>query len=122
VQSLDASPDDGDRYMSGLLAAKVFHSRGAALLAAMPARILLLAPITPDDGRTEDDDGLGKTAIDADHQPVDPQSRASRLRRATRVPAPAGACPQKRGVCTRVYTTTPKKAEFGVCARSPRSA
>ena len=21
--------------------------------------------------------------------------------------------PQKRGVCTRVYTTTPKKAEFG---------
>ena len=22
------------------------------------------------------------------------------------------ACPQKRGVCTRVYTTTPKKAEL----------
>ena len=26
----------------------------------------------------------------------------------TKVPALA-ACPQKRGVCTRVYTTTPKK-------------
>ena len=26
----------------------------------------------------------------------------------TKVPA-MGACPQKRGVCTRVYTTTPKK-------------
>ena len=23
------------------------------------------------------------------------------------------ACPQKRGVCTRVYTTTPKETEFG---------
>ena len=23
------------------------------------------------------------------------------------------ACPQKRGVCTRVYTTTPKEAELG---------
>ena len=23
------------------------------------------------------------------------------------------SCPQRRGVCTRVYTTTPKKAEFG---------
>ena len=22
-------------------------------------------------------------------------------------------CPQKRGVCTRVYTSTPKEAEFG---------
>ena len=22
------------------------------------------------------------------------------------------SCPQRRGVCTRVYTTTPKKAEF----------
>jgi small subunit ribosomal protein S12 len=26
----------------------------------------------------------------------------------TKAPA-LGACPQKRGVCTRVYTTTPKK-------------
>jgi len=24
------------------------------------------------------------------------------------------SCPQKRGVCTRVYTTTPKKAKFGI--------
>ena len=23
------------------------------------------------------------------------------------------SCPQKRGVCTRVYTTTPKKPKFG---------
>ena len=23
------------------------------------------------------------------------------------------ACPQRRGVCTRVYTTTPKKLEVG---------
>lgn len=29
-------------------------------------------------------------------------------RNKTNVPA-MGACPQKRGVCTRVYTTTPKK-------------
>lgn len=29
-------------------------------------------------------------------------------RRKTNVPA-LGQCPQKRGVCTRVYTTTPKK-------------
>ena len=28
------------------------------------------------------------------------------------VPALA-ACPQRRGVCTRVYTTTPKKPELG---------
>jgi small subunit ribosomal protein S12 len=26
-----------------------------------------------------------------------------------KVPALEGRCPQKRGVCTRVYTTTPKK-------------
>ena len=24
------------------------------------------------------------------------------------------SCPQKRGVCTRVYTTTPQKAKFSV--------
>jgi len=30
----------------------------------------------------------------------------------SKVPALAGS-PQKRGVCTRVYTTTPKKTEFG---------
>ena len=35
------------------------------------------------------------------------QGRAKRLKRNT-VPALRGA-PQKRGVCTRVYTTTPKK-------------
>ncbi len=29
-------------------------------------------------------------------------------RRINKVPA-LGACPQRRGVCTRVYTTTPKK-------------
>ncbi|RMH44135.1 MAG: 30S ribosomal protein S12 [Gammaproteobacteria bacterium] len=31
-----------------------------------------------------------------------------RVRKKTNVPA-LEACPQKRGVCTRVYTTTPKK-------------
>jgi small subunit ribosomal protein S12 len=30
----------------------------------------------------------------------------------SKVPA-LEACPQKRGVCTRVYTTTPEEAEFG---------
>jgi small subunit ribosomal protein S12 len=30
------------------------------------------------------------------------------VRKKTTVPA-LGGCPQKRGVCTRVYTTTPKK-------------
>ena len=30
------------------------------------------------------------------------------------------ASPQKRGVCTRVYTTTPKKAELRSCARCAR--
>ena len=29
----------------------------------------------------------------------------------TKVPA-MESCPQKRGVCTRVYTTTPKKAQL----------
>ena len=29
----------------------------------------------------------------------------------TKVPA-MESCPQKRGVCTRVYTTTPKKQKF----------
>ena len=33
----------------------------------------------------------------------------------TKVPA-LGASPQKRGVCTRVYTTTPKKPN-SACAR-----
>ena len=28
--------------------------------------------------------------------------------------------PQKRGVCTRVYTTTPKKAEFGTYGKVAR--
>ena len=27
--------------------------------------------------------------------------------------AALSSCPQRRGVCTRVYTTTPKKAKFG---------
>ena len=35
------------------------------------------------------------------------RSRAKQVKR-NKVPALA-ACPQKRGVCTRVYTTTPKK-------------
>ena len=36
--------------------------------------------------------------------------RKGRTERKARTPSPAlKACPQKRGVCTRVYTTTPKK-------------
>ena len=36
--------------------------------------------------------------------------RKPRVLRATRTKVPAlQSCPQKRGVCTRVYTTTPKK-------------
>ncbi len=36
--------------------------------------------------------------------------RRGRDRRASKTKAPAlESCPQKRGVCTRVYTTTPKK-------------
>jgi len=31
------------------------------------------------------------------------------------------ACPQKRGVCTRVYTTTPKKAELRVAQGRARA-
>ena len=44
---------------------------------------------------------------DADDQPADPQAAAAQKSR-NKVPA-LEACPQKRGVCTRVYTTTPKK-------------
>ena len=40
-------------------------------------------------------------------QPADPQA-AEPLKARNKVPA-LEACPQKRGVCTRVYTTTPKK-------------
>ena len=36
--------------------------------------------------------------------------RKPRKRKFAKTAVPAlGACPQKRGVCTRVYTTTPKK-------------
>ena len=31
------------------------------------------------------------------------------------------ACPQKRGVCTRVYTTTPKKPKLGAPQGRPRA-
>ena len=36
------------------------------------------------------------------------RKRRTRAAKKTTVPALAG-CPQRRGVCTRVYTTTPKK-------------
>ena len=36
--------------------------------------------------------------------------RAGRTKNVSRTKSPAlNACPQRRGVCTRVYTTTPKK-------------
>lgn len=41
--------------------------------------------------------------------------RKSRLSLVTRTKAPAlESCPQKRGVCTRVYTTTPKKPNSAI--------
>jgi small subunit ribosomal protein S12 len=39
------------------------------------------------------------------------------IKKKTTAPA-LKSCPQKRGVCTRVYTTTPEEAELGACARS----
>ena len=38
----------------------------------------------------------------------------TQVRRKTASPA-LKACPQKRGVCTRVYTTTPKKPNSAIC-------
>ena len=49
----------------------------------------------------------GKRRSDADDQPADPQ--AAEPQKAAEQGSGAGGCPQKRGVCTRVYTTTPKK-------------
>ena len=47
---------------------------------------------------------------------LDKKGRAKRVVTRNKVPA-MEACPQKRGVCTRVYTTTPKEAEFGAYAK-----
>ena len=90
--------------MSGLWPQSFLFARGCAL-AAMPAHLLCAVP--PDDGRTEDDDGLGKQySMPTINQLI----RKSRESLASRNKVPAlQACPQKRGVCTRVYTTTPKK-------------
>ena len=90
--------------MSGLWPQSFLSARGCAL-AAMPAHLLCAVP--PDDGRTEDDDGLGKQySMPTINQLI----RKSRESLASRNKVPAlQACPQKRGVCTRVYTTTPKK-------------
>jgi small subunit ribosomal protein S12 len=90
--------------MSGHWPQSFLFARGCAL-AAMPAHLLCAVP--PDDGRTEDDDGLGKQySMPTINQLI----RKSRESLASRNKVPAlQACPQKRGVCTRVYTTTPKK-------------
>jgi small subunit ribosomal protein S12 len=45
--------------------------------------------------------------MDADNQPVDPQAAATE--NLSRKGPPSAGLAQKRGVCTRVYTTTPKK-------------
>ena len=45
---------------------------------------------------------------DADHQPARAHTAAKRCAKKSKTPA-LQACPQKRGVCIRVYTTTPKK-------------
>ena len=47
------------------------------------------------------------SSANADHQPARPQCAAAEDG-PNKVPA-LEECPQKRGVCTRVYTTTPKK-------------
>ena len=50
----------------------------------------------------------GRTAkANADDQPADPQ--AAQAAQGAQQGAGAAELPQKRGVCTRVYTTTPKK-------------
>ena len=48
-----------------------------------------------------------QASLDADNQPTHPQAARDKPKR-NKVPALKG-CPQRRGVCTRVYTTTPKK-------------
>jgi len=41
--------------------------------------------------------------------------RSQRIKCETKTKSPAlKSCPQRRGICTRVYTTTPKKAELGI--------
>ena len=45
--------------------------------------------------------------------------RKPRVRQVTKSNVPAlQACPQRRGVCTRVYTTTPKKPNSALRTRS----
>jgi len=39
------------------------------------------------------------------------RSRRIQIKKKTKSPALVN-CPQRRGVCTRVYTTTPKKTKF----------
>jgi small subunit ribosomal protein S12 len=41
------------------------------------------------------------------------RSERQTIKKKTKSPA-LKSCPQRRGVCTRVYTTTPKKTKFGV--------
>ena len=48
------------------------------------------------------------SGIHADDQPADPQGPREAASIKGKSPA-LKECPQKRGVCTRVYTTTPKK-------------
>ena len=50
---------------------------------------------------------MGEQENDGDHRCAYRQPRRTKAEK-TKVPA-LGASPQKRGVCTRVYTTTPKK-------------
>ena len=52
------------------------------------------------------DEGVGKKPMPTINQLIRKPRKAPVVR--NKVPAMEG-CPQKRGVCTRVYTTTPKK-------------
>ena len=56
--------------------------------------------------------------------PTTPQLiQKARIKRVNPQKAPAlKGCPQRRGVCVRVYTTTPKKTQFRTtqsCSSSP---
>ena len=72
---------------------------GTGLIAACKGSILFLGR-----GVVEFEKGIGRMPT------VNQMVRKGRTRRVKHNKVPAmQACPQKRGVCTRVYTTTPKK-------------
>src|SRR6266851_5588929 len=85
-----------------ILAAE-FYSRGRCALAAMPVHSLCA---DARQGWTRDGDKETGSRMPTINQLIRKQRHGLTAR--NKVPA-LEACPQKRGVCTRVYTTTPKK-------------